>query len=161
MLGEVKLNWIPIMVCSGRPNQRKSPVVVGPCTGSVGAHGKFRYSTTTRSGTPAAEGSNRTCVYEALAPKKPRLTRASRAASTASRISFDQYSSWPTERNALWFSSSAPFSWVSMLVEYVVSYPDRSSLRSKLSSHFEKLPRPESSYERSKESFTAAVVPVL
>ena len=32
-------------------------MVVGPCTGSVGAQGKFRYSTTTRFGTPTAEGS--------------------------------------------------------------------------------------------------------
>src|ERR1700716_980119 len=107
MLGEVKLNWMPSMVCSGRPNQRKSPVVVGPCTGSVGAQGRFRYSTTTRFGTPDEEDSNRTWVYDALAPKKPRFTPASRACSTASRISFDQYSSCPTERNALRLSNAA------------------------------------------------------
>src|SRR6185295_8031461 len=123
------------MVCSGRPNQRESPVVVGPCTGSVGAHGTFRYSTTTRFGTPAAEDSKRTWVYDALAPKNARFTPLSRANSTASRISFDQYSSWPTERNALWFKSSAPLAWVSISVEYVASYPIRSSHRMKFSSH--------------------------
>src|SRR6202040_3791823 len=101
MFGAVKLNWTPIMVCSGRPNQRKSPVVVGPCTGSVGAHGSFRYSTTTRFGAPVAEDSYRIWVYDVLPPKNARFTPESRASSTASRISFDQYSSWPTARKAL------------------------------------------------------------
>src|SRR5437764_1234159 len=126
---------MPSMVCSGRPNQRKSPVVVGPCTGSVGAQGRFLYSTTTRFGTPAEEDSKRTWVYDVLAPKKPRFTPESRASSTASRISFDQYSSWPTERSALWLSSSAPLACVSISVEYVTSYSDRSSHRTKFISH--------------------------
>src|SRR5436190_13466459 len=135
MLGDEKLNWTPIIVCSGRPSQRKSPVVVGPCTGSVWAQGKSRYSTTTRLGTPTAEDSKRIWVYDALAPKKPRLTAESRASSTASRISFVQYSSWPTERKALWFSSSPPLACVSMLVEYVTSYPECSIQRTKFISH--------------------------
>jgi hypothetical protein len=40
--------------------------------------------------------------------KNARLTPASRAAVTFVRCSADQYSSWPTERNVLWFFSSAP-----------------------------------------------------
>src|SRR5207247_7120493 len=135
MLGDVKLYWMPSMVCSGRPNQRKSPVVVGPCTGSVGAHGRFLYSTTTRFGTPAEEDSYRIWVYDVLAAKNARFTPESRANSTASRISFDQYSSWPTTRNALWRSSSVPLACVSTSVEYVVSYPERSSQRTKFISH--------------------------
>src|SRR5438105_10986948 len=126
---------MPTIDCSGRPSQRKSPVVVGPCTGSVCAQGKSLYSTSTRFGTPVEEDSKRICVYDVLAPKKPRLTPESRASSTASRISFVQYSSWPTERNALWFSSSAPLACVSISVEYVTSYPDFSSQRMKFISH--------------------------
>ena len=53
-------------------------------------------------------GSQRVFQKTSLPLKKVRLTPASRAASTAVRWSPDQYSSCPTDRNALWFLMSAP-----------------------------------------------------
>src|SRR5712671_1341385 len=140
------MNCVPSRVCSGRLTgaRRKSVVVVGPWTGSVGAQGTLRYSTMTRFGVPVDDDSNRTCVYDVFAANTPMLTPASRAASTLSRISFDQYSSWPEMRNPLRPSSAVPLTCVSMSVEYVTSYPDCSIHRMKLTSHLWKLPRPES-----------------
>src|SRR5207247_8577611 len=91
------------------------PACVGaPCTGSLVPS---LPQTITRLATPLADASKRTCQKAALAPKKARFTPASRAASAASRICLDQYSSCPTERNPLQFSSRLPLAWVSTLVE--------------------------------------------
>ena len=51
--------------------------------------------------------SQRVFQKTSLPLKNARLTPASRAASTLARWSPDQYSSWPTDRKALWSSSSA------------------------------------------------------
>src|SRR5947209_13671776 len=59
------------------------------------------YPTSTRLATPLAFGSKRICQYMSLAPKKPTLTPPLIAFSTLSRMGLDQYSSWPTDRNAL------------------------------------------------------------
>src|SRR5213596_4314425 len=95
-----------------------------------------------------------------LAPKKARLTPASRAATAASYIGFDQYSSCPTERKPRWFNRRPPFACVSTSVEYVTSYPDISSQRRMLISPSQKIsPTPSSAYGRSNETFTALGVP--
>src|SRR2546422_11670046 len=125
----------------------------------MGFQGRDLYSTNTLFGTPVAEGSNRTCVYTWFAPKNARFTPVSRAASAASNISFDQYSSWPTERNALWFFSSPPLTCVSISLEYVTSYPERSSHRTRLMSQRMKAPKPWSAIGRSNDTFTADVFP--
>ena len=57
---------------------------------------------------PSMLFSQRVFQKTSLPLKKARLTPASRAASTLARCAPDQYSSWPTDRNALCSSSSAP-----------------------------------------------------
>src|SRR3954470_9438765 len=73
-----------------------------------------------------ALASYRTCQYDVLPEKNPRLTPASRAASTLSRIFHDQYSSWPTDRYALCDLNSIGSRSTSTLVAYVTSYPSAS-----------------------------------
>src|SRR6266446_6529939 len=102
-------NCTPMSCCSGRlrNGSRHRMVVVGPIT---------------RSAAPVSgDASNRTCQNIPSAPKNPRWTPASRACWTPSYIGFDQYSSSPTDRNALLWSSRALFSCVSTLVEYFTS----------------------------------------
>ncbi len=59
-----------------------------------------------------------------------RLTPASRAASTALRSGFVQYSSCPTDRNALWLVSTVVPALTSTSVVYETSMPLRSRKRS-------------------------------
>src|SRR5436305_1429227 len=51
--------------------------------------------------------SQRVFQNDSLPLRKARLTPASRAAVTLLRCPPDQYSWWPTERNALWFLMTA------------------------------------------------------
>ena len=63
---------------------------------------------------PSMLGSHRVFQKTSLPLKNARLTPALRAASTFARCDPDQYSSCPTERNALCSSSSAPLRAVSI-----------------------------------------------
>ena len=53
-------------------------------------------------------GSQRVFQKTSLPVMKAMFTPAARAASTLARCSFDQYSSWPTGMNILWFLISLP-----------------------------------------------------
>ena len=71
----------------------------------------------------SALGSHRVFQNISFPLKNARLTPASRAVSTLVRCEPAQYSSWPVDRNTLWFSRSGPRMDVSNPLRYVTSYP--------------------------------------
>src|SRR5687768_12875681 len=105
------MNSVPVNAFSGRPpslgglkrGSRQVPVQIG---GSCGSMTELLivslYVTSVRwaVAVPSKEFSQRVFQNTSLPLKKPRWTPAFRAASTFERWIPDQYSSWPTDRNA-------------------------------------------------------------
>src|SRR5664279_162242 len=116
---ELTLKIVPVSRFSGRPpsagglnrGSRQVPVQVGGSCGSMTALAWVSlYVTSVRYGVPdpSVLFSQRVFQNTSLPLKNARFTPASRAASTLARCLPDQYSSWPTDRNALWLRSSCP-----------------------------------------------------
>src|ERR1700676_5409404 len=108
------------MAFSGRPpspgglprGSRHVPVHVGGFLGSTGpVKCVSLYVITVRFwvSDPSMLFPQRVFQNISLPLKNATLTPAASAASTLSRCPEDQYSSWPSEMNVLWFLSSAPW----------------------------------------------------
>src|SRR6266511_3242269 len=126
------VKMVPVIAFSGRPpsagglqvGSRHVPVQVGGSCGSIGVVDFVSlYETSVRKGVPEPSMlfSQRTFQKLSLPEKNARPTPAARAASTLARAPADQYSSWPTDRNARWFWSSDPLRSVSTSDEYDTS----------------------------------------
>src|SRR3954470_10915898 len=108
---QLTVKIVPVRAFSGRPpsagglkrGSRQVPVhTLGPAGSVFALSCVSLYETSVRYGAaPAATlGSHRVFQNTSFPLKKARLTPASRAASTLRRCPPDQYSSWPTDKNA-------------------------------------------------------------
>ena len=76
------------------------------------------------------------------ADREANLTPDSIARFTFSYIANDQYSSWPTDKNAFVFKSRPGSAWVSMFETYDTSYPCCSIQNARGNSHSKNSPDP-------------------